>query len=39
MGGDDSNWVLRRDDQVGCVPFATVDYLEAVTTRSSRLHQ
>jgi hypothetical protein len=23
-----SNWVLRRDDQVGCLVFAPVDYLE-----------
>ncbi len=23
-----SNWVLRRDDQVGCLLFAPVDYLE-----------
>jgi hypothetical protein len=34
-----SNWVLRRDDQVGCVPFAPVDHLEAVTKRLSRPHQ
>ena len=23
-----SNWLLRRDDQVGCLLFAPVDYLE-----------
>jgi len=23
-----SNWLLRRDDQVGCVLFAPVDQLE-----------
>jgi hypothetical protein len=27
-----SNWVLRRDDQVGCAVFAPVDQLEATAT-------
>ena len=42
-----SNWLLRRDDQVGCIVFAPVDYAESrrwsyrpprrrSTTRSSR---
>jgi hypothetical protein len=25
-----SNWMLRRDDQVGCAVFAPVDHLEAM---------
>lgn len=29
-----SNWLLRRDDQVGCVLFDPVDRLEGVRTRA-----
>jgi hypothetical protein len=25
-----SNWLLRRDDQVGCVVFAPTDHLGAI---------
>jgi hypothetical protein len=28
-----SNWLLRRDDQVGCVVFAPIDLLESHTGR------
>jgi hypothetical protein len=28
-----SNWLLRRDDQVGCLVFAPVDLLERRRTR------
>jgi len=28
-----SNWLLRRDDQVGCVPFWPIDALERHTAR------
>ncbi len=31
-----SNWLLRRDDQVGCVVFSPVDALEAQLTRQQR---
>ena len=31
-----SNWVLRRDDQVGCMLFAPVDYVEAAATDKRR---
>ena len=32
-----SNWLLRRDDQVGCVVFAPIDALEArQTTHATR---
>lgn len=24
-----SNWLLRRDDQVGCAPFGPIDAVEA----------
>jgi hypothetical protein len=30
-----SNWLLRRDDQVGCVVFAPIDYLERRGERSA----
>ena len=29
-----SNWLLRRDDQVGCVVFAPIDHLEGHVGRS-----
>ncbi len=29
-----SNWLLRRDDQLGCLLFAPVDYLEGHVQRS-----
>lgn len=29
-----SNWLLRRDDRIGCAPFWPVDALEARHTRS-----
>jgi hypothetical protein len=29
-----SNWLLRRDDQVGCVLFAPIDQVEQATARS-----
>jgi uncharacterized membrane protein YhaH (DUF805 family) len=31
-----SNWLLRRDDQVGCVVFAPVDFAESQFRRPSR---
>jgi len=31
-----SNWLLRRDDQVGCMVFAPVDYLERRVLVSGR---
>ena len=31
-----SNWLLRRDDQVGCVVFSPVDALEAQLTLQQR---
>ena len=30
-----SNWLLRRDDQLGCLLFAPVDYLEGRARRSA----
>ncbi len=30
-----SNWLLRRDDQVGCVVFSPIDEIEAQLTRRS----
>ena len=30
-----SNWLLRRDDQVGCVVFSPIDAAEARLTRGS----
>ena len=30
-----SNWLLRRDDQLGCIVFAPVDLAEARLRRSS----
>lgn len=31
-----SNWLLRRDDQVGCLVFAPIDHLENRTGRNDR---
>jgi hypothetical protein len=31
-----SNWILRRDDQIGCPTFAPIDELEARLTARSR---
>ncbi len=31
-----SNWILRRDDQLGCLLFGPVDYLEGRLRRSRR---
>jgi hypothetical protein len=31
-----SNWLLRRDDQVGCLLFAPIDYLEGRASHYSR---
>lgn len=30
-----SNWLLRRDDQVGCVVFTPIDAVEEQLTRGS----
>ena len=32
-----SNWLLRRDDQVGCVVFSPLDEIEAQLTRKARV--
>ncbi len=32
-----SDWLLRRDDQVGCVVFSPIDEIEAQLTRKARL--
>ena len=34
-----SNWILRRDDQIGCPTFAPVDELEARLTARNRQHR
>ena len=31
-----SNWLLRRDDQVGCVVFSPIDEVEAQLTRKAK---
>ena len=31
-----SNWILRRDDQIGCPTFAPIDELDAVLTARNR---
>lgn len=31
-----SNWILRRDDQIGCPTFAPIDELEAVLNARTR---
>jgi hypothetical protein len=31
-----SNWIMRRDDQIGCPTFAPIDELEAALTARSR---
>jgi hypothetical protein len=34
-----SNWILRRDDQIGCPTFAPIDEAEARLTARSRRHR
>ena len=34
-----SNWILRRDDQIGCPTFAPIDELEARLTARNRQHR
>lgn len=31
-----SNWLLRRDDQIGCLVFLPIDYAEGTAARGSR---
>lgn len=33
-----SNWILRRDDQIGCPTFAPIDEAEARLTERARAH-
>ena len=34
-----SNWILRRDDQIGCPTFAPIDEAEARLTARNRQHR